>query len=73
VHDRPHVGEVEVDEAGNRDQVGDALNDLAQDVVGLPERVEDRRAPLDDREELLVRNDDERVDVLAQLADAIPA
>ena len=48
-HDRADVGEVEVDEAGDRDQVGDALDALAQDVVGLAERLEDRRAALDDR------------------------
>ncbi len=44
VHDRADVGEVEVDQAGDRDQVGDALDALAQDVVGLAERLEDRRA-----------------------------
>ena len=41
-HDRAHVGEVEVDDPGHRDQVGDALDALAKDVVGHPERV--RRA-----------------------------
>ena len=71
VHDRADVGEVEVDEAGDRDQVGDALDALAQDVVGLAERVEDRSAALDDRQQLLVRDDDERVDLLAQALDAL--
>ena len=71
VHDRAHVGEVEVDQAGDRDQVGDALDALAQDVVGLAERLEDRRAALDDRQQLLVRDDDQRVDVLAQALDAL--
>ena len=33
-HDRLHVGEVEVDHAGHEDQVGDALDRLAQHVVG---------------------------------------
>jgi hypothetical protein len=33
-HDRPHVGEVEVDEARQRDEVRDALHALAQHVVG---------------------------------------
>ena len=40
LHDRADVGEVQVDQAGDRDQVGDALNALAQDVVGLAEGVE---------------------------------
>src|SRR4051794_1265741 len=70
-HDRPDVGEVEVDETGDRDEVGDALDALAQDVVGLAERLEDRRAALDDVEQLLVRDDDERVDDLAQARDAL--
>ena len=38
-HDRAHVGEVEVDEARHRDQVGDALDALAEDVVGDAERL----------------------------------
>src|SRR4051794_14766885 len=71
LHDRADVGEVEVDEAGDRDQVRDALDALAQDVVGLPEGVEDARAALDDREQLLVRDDDQRVDHLAQAVDAL--
>ena len=70
-HDRPHVGEVEVDEAGNRDQVGDPLDALAQHVVGQPERVDDRRLLVDDLEQTVVLDHDQRVDVLAQVADAL--
>src|SRR3954462_378447 len=70
-HDRPHVSEVEVDEAGDRDEVGDPLDALTQDVVGLAERLEDGRTALDDVEELLVRDDDQRVDDLAQAGDAL--
>jgi hypothetical protein len=70
-HDRPHVGEVQVDQAGDRDEVRDALDALAQDVVGLAERLEDRGAALHDRQELLVRDDDERVHDLAQALDAL--
>jgi hypothetical protein len=40
LHDRAHVGEVEVDQAGKRDQVADALDALAEDVVGDSERVQ---------------------------------
>ncbi len=71
LHDRAHVGEVEVDQAGDRDQVGDPLHALAQHVVGLAERVEHRGAPLDDRQQLLVRDHDQRVDDLAQALDAL--
>ena len=42
-HDRLHVGEVAVDDAGNRDDVGDALHRLPQDVVGDAERFEEAR------------------------------
>src|SRR3712207_9381393 len=62
---------VEVDQAGDGDQVGDALDALAQDVVGQAERVEDARAALDDRQQLLVGDDDQGVDLLGQAIDAV--
>src|SRR5215211_3776844 len=71
VHDRAHVGEVEIDQARDRDQVGDALDALAQNVVGQAEGVEDARAALDDREQFLVGDDDQRVDLFAQAVDAL--
>ncbi len=67
-HDRAHVGEVEVDQPGHRDQVGDALDALAQHVVGDAERIDDRRPLLDHLQQPVVGDDDERVDLLAQLA-----
>ena len=63
LHDRPHVGEVEVDQPGHGDDVADALDALAQDVVDDPERVEDRRVLLDDVAQPVVRDGDERVDL----------
>ena len=71
VHDRAHVGEVEVDQAGHGDQVGDALHALAQHVVGLAEGVEDAGAALDDGQQLLVGDHDQGVDLLAQALDAL--
>ena len=65
------VGEVEVDQAGHRDQVGDPLHALAEDVVGLAERLADRLAALDDVEQLLVRDDDQRVDLVPQPLDPV--
>ena len=48
-HDGLHVGEVAVDDAGNGDDVADALHGLAQDVVGDAEGFEEagvlRRPP----------------------------
>jgi hypothetical protein len=69
-HDRPHVGEVEVDDAGHRDQVGDALHALAEDVVGYPKRLDDRRPLLDHLEQTVVLDHDQRVDLLAELLDS---
>ncbi len=60
------VGEVEVDEARHEDEVRDALNRLAQDVVGRRERVEQRRGAIDGREQALVRDHDHRVHALAE-------
>ena len=71
VHDRADVGEVEIDKAGNGDQVGDALDALPQHVVGLAEGVEHRGAALDDRQQALVGNHDQGVDNLAQARNAI--
>ncbi len=69
-HDRLHVREVEVDQAGLRDQVGDALDALAQHVVGVRERLLHRRALLDDLQNALVGNRDERVDLALEVVDA---
>ena len=63
LHDRPHVGEVEVDQAGHRDEVADALHALAQHVVDDAEGVDDRGVLLDDVLEPVVGDRDERVDL----------
>ena len=42
LHDRLDVGEVEVDEAGRRDEVGDALHTGEEHLVGGGERLEHR-------------------------------
>ena len=42
-HDRLHVGKVAIDDAGDRDDVGDALHALAQNVVGDAEGFEEAR------------------------------
>ena len=43
-HDGFDIGEVQVDEPGHIDEVGDSLNRLAEDVVGIGEGVGQRRA-----------------------------
>ena len=52
-------------------EIGDALRGVQQHLVGLLERVLERNALADHREQPLVRHDDHRVDVLAHLGDAL--
>ena len=70
-HDGAHVGEVHVHEARDRHQVGDPGHRLAQDVVGHPEGVQQRGLAVHDAEQPLVRDRDQRVDVVAQLRQAL--
>jgi hypothetical protein len=70
-HDRPDVREVEVDEARQGYQVGDALHALAQHVVGDPERLHHRRLLVEYGEQPVVGDDDEGVDLLGQRVDAL--
>ena len=71
LHDGADVGEVQVDQSRDRDQVGDALDALPEDVVGLAEGVDDARPPLDYRQELVVGDHDQRVDLLPQPGDPL--
>ena len=70
-HDRAHVGEVEVDQARERDQVRDALDALAQHVVGDAERLDHRRLLVEHRQQPVVGHDDQRVDLVGQRLDAL--
>jgi hypothetical protein len=70
-HDRPHVGEVEVDQARDGDQVGDPLHALAENVVRDPERLGDGRPLLDHLEQPVVLDHDQGVDAVAQVLDAL--
>ena len=69
-HDRLHVGEVEVDQPGHENQIRNPLNRLPQHVVGRRERVGQRRRAIDDRQQPLVGNRDDRVDAVAQRLEA---
>ena len=69
-HDRLDVGEVEVDQARGGDQVGDAGDALQEHLVGGLEGVEHRDVAVGDRQQPVVGDDDQRVDLLAQLVDA---
>ncbi len=65
-HDRLHVGEVEVDEAGDRDEIADALHALAQHVVHHAEGVDDRGLLVDHLAQPVVRDGDQGVDLLLE-------
>jgi hypothetical protein len=67
LHDRPHVGEVEVDQSRHRDDVADPLHALAEHVVDDAEGVDDRRVLLDDVLQTVVRDRDQGVDLGLQL------
>src|SRR5215212_9684374 len=70
-HGGPHVGEVEVDQPGDGDQVGDALHTLEQDLVGELEGVQHRGGALGHLEQAVVGDDDEGVDFLLEALDAL--
>ena len=70
-HHRLDVGEVEVDQAGRGDQVGDARDTLQQHLVGLLEGVEHAHVAVGDRQQPVVGDHDEGVDLLAQRGDAL--
>ena len=56
---------------GHRDQVGDPLDALAQDVVDHLERVGERRLLLDHLQQPVVLDHDQRVDLVRELADPL--
>src|ERR1041385_3978927 len=68
-HDRTHVCEIDVDQAGSGDELGNPARCVVQDLVGPVERFLKRRVALDDGEELLVRDADEGIDLLLHLFD----
>jgi hypothetical protein len=71
LHDRANVGEVGVDQARVVDQIRNALNGVQKDLVRLFERIDHRERRAGDREQSLVRDRDEGIDVLAEPRDAL--
>ncbi len=69
-HDGSDVGEVQVDEPRNSDEVGDALHALAKDVVGHLEGLDDGGTPLDHLKQAIVGDDYQGIDLLGQGGDA---
>ena len=69
VHDRTDVGKVEVDEAGHNHQVRDATNALLQHFVSKLERFLKCCVRVGDQEQILVWNNDQRINMLLQFDD----
>ncbi len=66
-HHRFHIGKVEIDQAGNNNQIRNALNGLAQNIVGNAEGVEKAGAALEGGEQAFVRDGDYGVDAFFQI------
>lgn len=71
MHDGGHVGKVEVDESGHIDKFGNALHTAAEHVVGDLKGIEQRDARIGYLLQSFIRDDNERIDVLAELAYAL--
>ena len=69
-HHRADVGEVEVDQARHHHQIGDPANARMEDVVRHLESLGKGRLLIGDPEQVLVRNDQQRIDELMQLFEA---
>ena len=65
--DGAHVGKVEVDERGVDDEVCDPADTLFEDLVRNAQRLDDGRILGNDAVDLVVRDNDERIDVFAQV------
>jgi len=70
-HHGAYVGEIEVDEAGHQDQVGNALHALVQHHVGHREGLHQRRVAGHRRQQAVVGNRDQRVDGVLQFQQAL--
>ncbi len=70
-HDRLDVGEVEVDQTRDGDQIGDALHALAQHFVGEAEGFHQRDLLLHHSQKAVVGNCHERVNFGAQVVEPL--
>jgi hypothetical protein len=70
-HDRLDVGKIQVDETRLRDQVADAGDTLAQNVVGVREGLVQRGLLLDHLQDALVGDGNQRVNLSFEFGDAV--
>ncbi len=69
-HDSAHIGEVEIDQAFLDHQVGDARDAGVEHLIGQREGIGEGRFLVRHAEQILVGNDEQRVDALMQFGDA---
>ena len=65
-HHRADVGEVEVDQARHDHQIGDTANARVKHVIGHVEGVGESGLVIGHAEQVLIWNDDQRVDIALQ-------
>ena len=65
-HDGPHIGKVDVHQSDGCDHIGDTLNGLTQDIVRHLERIQQWSGLVDDAQQPLVRNNQQRINVPAE-------
>ena len=70
VHDRTHIGKVEVDKTRHHHQIGNPAYALLQHFVSKQKRFFERRIRVRYQEQVLVRNNDQCIDMLLQLGNA---
>ena len=64
-----YIGEVEVDEARYGNQVRDTLDALAQDIIGHLKGLGHRRTLINNLQQAIIRDGDNRIDMLLQIGD----
>ena len=71
LHDGLDVVEVDVDQTRGGDELGDALDTLEENLIGLLEGVDDADAAVGDLQQPVVGDDDKGVDGLAEVLHAV--
>ena len=70
-HHCANISKIKIDQAGLNHQIGDPANALVQYCVGHMEGISECCALIGKPEQILIRNDDQRIDISLQLFDAI--
>ncbi len=71
LHDGLDVGEVQVDHAGDGDDLGDGLHAVPEDVIGQLEGAVHAGLVVAERQQAVVGDDDQGIDLIDQVLDAL--